>query len=91
MFRTVTLHCAQQIINLGLSQNPLFLYFVHRSKFWLIENNVLETEMVLFWGEGRETSILLGPIERANLNHLPHVKTEADPVSEEMCFLVTSM
>jgi hypothetical protein len=34
---------------------------------------------------------MLGPLERANLNHwiLPHLKTETDPVSETLCFLVS--
>jgi hypothetical protein len=34
-----------------------------------------------FSGERRETSTLLGPLERANLNHL---KTETDTVSETL-------
>jgi hypothetical protein len=36
--------------------------------------------------EGREKPVLLGPLDRTNLNHL---KTETDPVSETSCFLVT--
>jgi hypothetical protein len=49
--------------------------------------------------EGKETSTLLVPLEIAILNHCtpeepnrvstsPHLKTETDPVSEALCFLV---
>jgi hypothetical protein len=36
--------------------------------------------------------VQLAPLERANLNHWtilpPHLRTETDPVSEMLCFLV---
>jgi hypothetical protein len=50
-------------------------------------------------GEGVKTSTLLGPLERTNLSHWkrangegvlpPHLRTEPDPVSETLCFLVS--
>jgi hypothetical protein len=56
-------------------------------------------------GEGRKTPTLLGPLERANLNHWTigslflrdptecaysslHLRTETDPVSKMLSFLV---
>jgi hypothetical protein len=36
---------------------------------------------------GWETPTLLGPLERANLNHSPHLRKETDPVSETLCSL----
>jgi hypothetical protein len=40
-----------------------------------------------------ETRTLLSLLERANLNHLTqgaqHMKTESDPFSEKLCFVVT--
>jgi hypothetical protein len=58
-----------------------FSNYVHRPVFYILENNVSETipVSVLRW---RETHTLLGPLERANLNHW------TDPVSEMLCFLV---
>jgi hypothetical protein len=40
-------------------------------------------------GEGRETPTLLGPLERAKVSPSLHLMTEAHPVSETSCFLVT--
>jgi hypothetical protein len=39
-------------------------------------------------GEGRETLTLLGPLERASLNHWTGETGATDPVSETLCSLV---
>jgi hypothetical protein len=61
------------------------------------KHNVSETGSVsvLRWGK---TPTLLGPLERANLNHwttgpnrvgvFPHPRMETDPVSETLCFFI---
>jgi hypothetical protein len=40
--------------------------------------------------DGKKTPTLLGPLERANLNHWAshHLRMEIDPVSKMFCFLV---
>jgi hypothetical protein len=39
-------------------------------------------------GQGGKTPSQLGPLEKANLNHLPDLRTETDPVSETLCSLI---
>jgi hypothetical protein len=46
-------------------------------------------------GEGKEKPTLLGPLERANINHLsqecsvtpPHMETDTGRLSKTLCFL----
>jgi hypothetical protein len=40
-----------------------------------------------FRPQGWETPTLLGPLERNNLDHSPHLRKETDPVSETLCSL----
>jgi hypothetical protein len=53
------------------------------------KNNILETGYFSSSGEGREPSALLGPLQRANLNHWTiHVEVEATlqlMVSQSVC------
>jgi hypothetical protein len=43
-------------------------------------------DLFLSSGERGKTSMQLGPLERANLNHL---RMKTDPVSETLCLLVS--
>jgi hypothetical protein len=60
-----------------------FLHFLHRPEFEICTGNYNLWEAgsisVLRWG--KETHTLLGPLERASLNHLSHLSKEGDPVS----------
>jgi hypothetical protein len=51
-------------------RTPRYLDFVHGPEFYILENTTFQ-KLDLFpsSGEGRETTTLLGPLERANLNH----------------------
>jgi hypothetical protein len=69
------------------------LYIARYSKEHVSETGSVS---VLMW-RGGGTPTLLGPVERANLNHwnqqssclpLLHLRTETDPVSETLCPLV---
>jgi hypothetical protein len=60
-----------------------FLDFVHRLVFSKKKENTAFQELELFPSSGEVGDTLLGPLERANFNHL---RTEIDPVSETMCF-----
>jgi hypothetical protein len=65
------------------------------------KHNVSETGSVSVLRLGKAPT-LLGPLERANLNHwigpvvqgpnrvgvFPHLRTETDPVSETLCFFI---
>jgi hypothetical protein len=82
-----------------------FLDVVSCPEFQMLENTTFR-KLGLFpsSGEGRETLVLLGPLERANpcpdtvievspfegtqQSPSPHLKTETDPVSETFCFPV---
>jgi hypothetical protein len=55
------------------------------------KHNVSETGPVSVLMGVKETPTLLGPLERANLNHWSSpliLRTETDLVSETLCFLV---
>jgi hypothetical protein len=55
---------------------------LENTKFWKLDLSQSS-------GEERDTSTTLGPLERANLSHWnPHMKTETDPFSETLYFLV---
>jgi hypothetical protein len=44
--------------------------FVHRPEFQILENSTFrELDLFPFTDKGKETPTLLGPSERANLNH----------------------
>jgi hypothetical protein len=63
-----------------------FLDFFHRQEFQILKNTTfLKLYLLPSSGESRETPTLLGSIERAPSRH---PKTERDPVSETLCFLV---
>jgi hypothetical protein len=48
----------------------VFLNSAHRLEFYMLENTPFrKLDLFLPSGEGRETPTLLGPLERANLNH----------------------
>jgi hypothetical protein len=55
------------------------------------EHSVSETESVSFPGETGNTPTLLGPLERANLNHWTSPEDGNRSSFETLCFLVSRM
>jgi hypothetical protein len=66
------------------------LDFVHFLLFKnTLKHNIPETGRISVIRRRMQTPTVLRLLGRANLNLLPHVKAETDPVSETPCFLVS--